>query len=86
MTAISSDTIQALLTEHLDSPSEVRVNYDGSSAQIIVVAQSFEGMSRIKKQQQVYAALQAHIADGSIHAVTMETLTPSEWDKVKHFR
>ena len=33
----------------------------------------------VKKQQLVYGALSDQIADGSIHAVNIRTLTPAEW-------
>ena len=86
MTALSSEEIQKRLVESIPHAEEIRVNFDGSKAHIIVVSPEFETLSRIKKQQCVYAALKSEIADGSIHAVTMETLTPSEWQQVKLFR
>ena len=84
--SVTSESIQALLTENISQLQEIRVGYDGNKAHILVVSPIYEGMSRIKKQQSVYSVLQSHIADGSIHAITMETLTPQEWESVKHFR
>jgi acid stress-induced BolA-like protein IbaG/YrbA len=59
--------------------AEVQVGIDGSHVNLIVVSPAFEGISPVKKQQMVYAALQQAIADGAIHAVHMKTLTPAEW-------
>ena len=84
--SLTQESIQALLAEHIEQLQEIRVGYDGNKAHIIVVSPIYASMSRIKKQQSVYGVLQPHIADGSIHAVTMETLTPEEWESVKHFR
>jgi acid stress-induced BolA-like protein IbaG/YrbA len=33
-------------------------------------------MSRVKKQQAVYACIQEYIADGRLHAVTIKAETP----------
>ena len=86
MTQLNSEIIQQRLEAAIEHAEQVRVAFDGSKAHIIVVSPQFETMSRIKKQQCVYSALKDEIADGSIHAVTMETITPAEWEKVKHFR
>ena len=83
---LTSEGIQEKLQAQMPDALEIRVAFDGSKAQVLVVLEAFENMSRIKKQQLVYAALSKEIADGSIHAVMMETLSPAEWDKVKHFR
>lgn len=83
---LTSESIKNALQAEITNAQEIRVGFDGSKAHIIVVLEAFSTMPRIKKQQLVYSALASQIADGSIHAVTMETLSPSEWDKVKHFR
>jgi acid stress-induced BolA-like protein IbaG/YrbA len=42
-------------------------------------------MRPVAKQQFIYGPLQAHISSGAIHAVSMRTLTPEEWRKMKLF-
>lgn len=83
---LTGESIQQLLKSEISDAQEIRVGFDGSKAHIVVVLEAFASMPRIKKQQLIYGALSSQIADGSIHAVTMETLSPAEWDKVKHFR
>lgn len=51
---------------------------EGNRATITVVSDAFEGMTRVRKQQAVYACIQQFIADGSVHAVTIRALTPAE--------
>jgi acid stress-induced BolA-like protein IbaG/YrbA len=70
--------IEQMLTEAL-SAEQVLVGGDGRHFDITVVSAQFEGQRPVKKQQMVYAALNEKIADGTIHAVMMKTLTPSEW-------
>ncbi len=58
---------------------EVHVTGDGSHFQVIVVGELFATLSRVKKQQTVYAPLMEYIADNRIHALSIKTYTPEEW-------
>ncbi len=53
--------------------------------QLTIVSEAFAGLSPVKKQQLVYQCLNPLIADGTLHAVNMKTLTPEEWEKAKRF-
>jgi acid stress-induced BolA-like protein IbaG/YrbA len=54
----------------------INVELDGNRALIEVASELFAGMSRVKKQQAVYACIQDFIADGSLHAVTIKAQEP----------
>lgn len=58
--------------------SQVEVQMDGNNLHLVVISDAFEGLSPVKKQQMVYAALSEAISQGSIHAVQMKTLTPEQ--------
>jgi acid stress-induced BolA-like protein IbaG/YrbA len=60
--------------------SEVAAVGDAQRMEIIVVSDAFEGITRVRKQQMVYAAIAELIAGGALHAVTIRTLTPAERD------
>ena len=46
-----------------------------------IVSAAFEGVSRVERQRRVYAAL-AEELKGSIHALSLTTLTPAEvWNE-----
>jgi len=70
--------IQSLLENHIPG-CEADVQIDGSHVIVRVVRHQFEGLNTLKKQQLVYGALHHLIADGSVHAVHMQTLTTAEW-------
>ncbi|HWJ38416.1 MAG TPA: BolA/IbaG family iron-sulfur metabolism protein [Sphingomicrobium sp.] len=54
---------------------------DGDHYAARVVAKSFEGMSRIRQHQSVYAALGGRVG-GELHALQLETAVPqSETEK-----
>lgn len=54
---------------------------DGSHFQVIAVGELFADLSRVKKQQAVYAPLSEFIADNRIHALSIKTYTPVEWKR-----
>ncbi|PTB89141.1 cell division protein BolA [Pseudidiomarina aestuarii] len=79
---MTAEDIRALLENALQL-DELIVKAEGSHANIIAVGEIFADLSRVKKQQLVYAPLKAIIADGSLHAVTIKTYTPQEWQREK---
>ena len=76
--------LQALL-EGEYSFQELYVKGEGSHFEVIAVADMFVGMSRVKKQQTIYAPLNEHIASNSIHALTIKAYTPEEWVRERKF-
>lgn len=60
--------------------SFVHVEGDGAHFQAIVVFEGFAGKNRIKKQQMVYDTLREELLDGTLHALSIKTFTPEEWD------
>lgn len=82
---MEADQIKALIESHIEN-SEALVEVEGNSVRITVISEAFEGLRAVKKQQLVYGCLNEHIADGTIHAVTMQTHTPAEWEKARKFQ
>ena len=60
--------------EHLDVEGD-----DGHHFAALVVSAAFEGLSRVQRHQRVYAALGERMRE-EIHALSMTTLTPAEWE------
>jgi acid stress-induced BolA-like protein IbaG/YrbA len=61
-----------LACEHLE------VEGDGRHFFATIVSAAFEGQPRVRRHQQVYAALGDRMRE-QIHALSMKTLTPAEW-------
>lgn len=81
---MENQEIETLLKDKL-ALAEVYVSGDGSHFQVIAVSDQFEGMSRVKKQQLIYAPLSDKIADGSVHALTIKTFSEQQWQREKKF-
>ena len=55
----------------------LHVEGDGRHFFATIVSPEFEGMSRVRRHQRVYAALGDRMRE-QIHALSMKTLTPTE--------
>lgn len=58
--------------------AEVAVSGAGNRFEIRIVSAAFDGLSRVKRQQAVYAVIGDLIASGAVHAVTIRAATPDE--------
>ena len=74
---MTADEIEALIRTGIpDAEVTIRdLAGDGDHYAARVVAKSFEGMSRIKQHQAVYAALGGRVG-GELHALQLETAVP----------
>ena len=57
---------------------QVDVDGDGRHFFATIVSAEFEGLSRVRRHQRVYAALGDRMRE-QIHALSMKTLTPAEF-------
>ncbi len=48
-----------------------------------MISDAFEGLLPVKRQQLIYACIDDHLKDNSIHAVSLKTFTRAEWDKAQ---
>ena len=55
----------------------LEVQGDGRHFFAVIVSDEFEGLSRVRRHQRVYAALGDRMRE-QIHALSMKTLTPAE--------
>jgi acid stress-induced BolA-like protein IbaG/YrbA len=58
----------------------VAVQGDGQHFEAVVVSSEFAGLNRVKRQQRVNAILKPRFDTGELHALSMKTLTPKEWN------
>jgi len=58
------------------------VEGDGAHFTAFVVSPVFAGKSRLQKQQIVYDTVRTELLDGTLHALSLKTFTPEEWDKL----
>ncbi|WP_194439475.1 BolA family iron metabolism protein IbaG [Vibrio fluminensis] len=79
---MDSAKVQQILNEALNL-EELHVKGEGSHYEVIAVDACFEGMSRVKKQQTIYAPVMEYIQRNDIHALSIKAYTPEEWARDK---
>jgi acid stress-induced BolA-like protein IbaG/YrbA len=61
--------------------AHLEVEGDGRHFFATIVSSEFEGLSRVRRHQRVYAALGERMKE-QIHALSMKTFTPTEYEAV----
>lgn len=62
--------------------SQAFVEGDGAHFLACVVCQAFSGKSRLQKQQLVNDTVKTQLLNGTLHALSIKTFTPEEWDNL----
>lgn len=61
----------------------VTASGDGRHFEATVVSDAFEGKSVIQQHRLVYATLGEHLANDAVHALSLQTYTPSQWRRLQ---
>jgi acid stress-induced BolA-like protein IbaG/YrbA len=75
--SIRLNIAQGMSTEHLS------VVGDGRHFEAVVVSEEFAGKSRVQRHQHVFKVLGDRMRDEMIHALSIKTYTPQEWQSQK---
>ncbi len=65
---------QGMITTYLS------VEGDGRHFEAVVVSEEFAGKSRVQRHQHVFKVLGDRMRDEMIHALSIKTYTPQEWE------
>lgn len=58
--------------------AEVQVSGDGSHFEAVVVSDTFDGLTLLKRQRLVMETVKDQLASGELHALSIRTLTPAQ--------
>jgi acid stress-induced BolA-like protein IbaG/YrbA len=76
---MNPEDVKALL-ESAVPDCQFQVETEGGHFNIVAIGDIFEGKRPVQRQQTSYAALNAEISSGAIHAVNMKIFTHQEWE------
>ncbi|MBK8894735.1 MAG: BolA family transcriptional regulator [Propionivibrio sp.] len=77
-----SEQIKKIIAAGL--PCEVlTVEGDGEHFEAVIVSAEFAGKSRVQRQQVINALLRSYFDSGTLHALSMKTMTPDEWSALR---
>jgi len=77
----TAQSIEQSIAAGLDC-RHVEVRGDGQHWEALIVSPAFEGLSKVRQHQLVYAALGERMKS-EIHALSMTTLTPTQWAEMQ---
>jgi acid stress-induced BolA-like protein IbaG/YrbA len=77
MSAPTPEQVRQFIVDGLPC-THLEMQGDGQHFFATIVSAEFEGLSRIRRHQRVYAALGERMRE-QIHALSMKTLTPAEF-------
>ena len=75
---MTAQELQAIIGAGLDC-QHLEVQGDGRHWYATLVSAEFEGKRLIQRHQRVYATLGEKIKTDEVHALSMKTYTPAEW-------
>ena len=78
---VTPESIQKNIAQGMDTV-HLNVTGDGQHFEAVVVSEEFAGKSRVQRHQRVYQTLGDRMRE-EIHALSMKTFTPQEWQELK---
>jgi acid stress-induced BolA-like protein IbaG/YrbA len=78
---VTAQELQDLIAAGLPC-THLQVNGDGRHWYATLVSAEFEGKRLIQRHQRVYATLGNRMMTDEVHALSMRTYSPAEWDKM----
>lgn len=60
--------------------AQVYLEGEGCDFSAIVISEAFQGLSLVKRQQAVLAAVAGWLATGELHAFSVKAYTEAEWE------
>jgi len=75
---VDPEEIKRLIEAGLEG-SVARVSGDGRHFQAAVVCELFDGKNMLQQHRMVYATLHDHFASEALHALSVTTSTPQQW-------
>jgi acid stress-induced BolA-like protein IbaG/YrbA len=68
------------------SDCTISVTGENGHFEVVAIGDIFTDKSMVAKQQLIYGTINEHITSGAIHALTIKTYTPAEWEKAQKLR
>lgn len=82
---MQNDEIKTLISTGIPGSQVEVAGDDGTHFEAIIVSESFVGLNMVQQHQLVYKTLGGKMGK-DIHALSIQTFTPEEWEKKKHLR
>ena len=78
---MTADELKHIISSNLKC-EHIELEGDGQHWYATIVAEEFEGKRLIQRHKLVYATLGEKIQTNEVHALSMKTYTPHEWQAI----
>ncbi len=78
---MTAEELKHIISSNLEC-EHIELEGDGQHWYATIVAQEFEGKRLIQRHKLVYATLGEKIQTNEVHALSMKTYTPQEWQEL----
>lgn len=79
---MTAEELKNIISSHLKC-DHIELEGDGRHWYATIVSEAFSGKRLIQRHQQVYATLGSKIQNDEVHALSMKTYTPQEWQALQ---
>ena len=78
---IAPDQLKSLIQQTLPDAQVIVQDLTGTQDhyQATIVAEAFASLNRVKQHQLVYQSVQTVMNSGDLHALSLKTYTPDQW-------
>ena len=76
---MQAQEIEQLITAELPDATVKVEGADGQHFEALIVSEGFEGKRLLARHRMVYAGLGDLISSGALHALSLKTLTPTQY-------
>lgn len=76
--SITPAEVESLIAKDFPG-AKTMIEGQGCDLTITVISENFDGLTMVKQHQSVMSALTDPLASGRLHAVTLHTFTPGQW-------
>ena len=80
---LTPEYIKAVIQKNMDCVFIEIKGDDGTHFEAIIVSDIFDHLSKVKRHQKVYDALDGMMKQ-ELHALSIKTYTASQWGKIQH--
>lgn len=77
----TKEDIKSIIEQKIENSKVIVNGDDGVHFDAIVISEEFNNIRAVARQQMVYKALGDKFQTGDIHALSLKTYTPMEWQK-----
>lgn len=75
----TQEVISRIKNALAEAEADIRVDGADCNFTARVISENFAGMRPVQRQQQILQAFKDVLADGRLHALTVDAVTPAEW-------